>query len=687
MYIESITLQNYRCYENCTFEFVNSKKSKDDELDKNIVLITGKMATGKTSLFNAIGWCIHGIETEKSLEKPTEHELPIYNINSFNEKEKTVVRVEMIIKTPEHKDIKSFSIGRKAEFSKNSLTPNWEDIEITIWYKNNNKPEYISSQNDKYRIKQFIQQMFPEETINFYMFNGEFLQKTYSNSNKEIEKGLETQFKLEYFKNLIDTLDNLNAYYEKKLIKLVPKNINLEEKFNEILKKIEKNNKDIQDCKQKIWEYQSKLDEINNNIRELEDEAKKIQSYNELIKKRDEKKAQKEFLEESIKTNTKEKNEIILKNSYFFNSEDIINNAIKEIDKEKGKGNIPPDIKTKFLKELLDNKKCICGTPLEENSEPRKQIEKLLKLNETNENKEILVDLSYILYGIISKNKNENSHILTIEENINKFKESLKKTSEELQELNEDIAKMPHFKGNNNYYNELQSQKTFYESKIAEENQALGKYKHIEEELNNEKSNIDNQREQLTKNMEEATYLKKYNDYTKYLKKLFENFTENFFEEFYNLLKSNFNEYIDKFPRVSKYKLNIIRDSSKSNSNKLRFTYLQAGMSQGQSQVTGIVLIAAFTNLLNKIAKNVTVTPFVVMDHPYSYFDKEAIDDIFSNINILFKGVQLIIFVPDKEFDEYYEKSIDKISSIYILDKESDSQKTTLRKVELKNEN
>ena len=57
MYISDISIKNYRCYKSLNLKFKTNR-------DKNIALITGETSTGKTSLFNAIGWCLYGNETQ-----------------------------------------------------------------------------------------------------------------------------------------------------------------------------------------------------------------------------------------------------------------------------------------------------------------------------------------------------------------------------------------------------------------------------------------------------------------------------------------------------------------------------------------------------------------------------------------------------------------------------------------------
>src|SRR3989344_4456757 len=106
MYIKQIRLKNYRCYKKAEIKFGLESQSK-----RNINLATGEIKAGKTTLFNAVGWCLYGTETQFLLgtKREEKDEKPIPNEKSY-EGDKTVVEVEVDIKIPEGTYIESLSI-------------------------------------------------------------------------------------------------------------------------------------------------------------------------------------------------------------------------------------------------------------------------------------------------------------------------------------------------------------------------------------------------------------------------------------------------------------------------------------------------------------------------------------------------------------------------------------------------
>src|SRR3989338_6107215 len=178
MYIKQIRLKNYRCYKKAEIKFGLDSKS-----GMNINLATGEIAAGKTTLFNAVGWCLYGAETQFILGTKTEvkNEKPIPNEKSYEE-DKAVVEVEVDIKIPEDNYIESLSIRRVCTFIKGATHPSSTDFTISAWHAG--EKQKISD------YSKFLNHFLPKGLIQFYLFDGEYLQHTAKNSGLKIRDGL-----------------------------------------------------------------------------------------------------------------------------------------------------------------------------------------------------------------------------------------------------------------------------------------------------------------------------------------------------------------------------------------------------------------------------------------------------------------------------------------------------------------
>ena len=130
MFIKQIRLKNYRCYKKAEIKFGIDLKNK-----KNINLATGEIKAGKTTLFNSIGWCLYGKETQFLLGTKIEEkdEKPVPNEKSY-ENDKALVEVEIDIKIPEGSYIESLSIRRACIFIRGATTPTSTHFTINAYH-------------------------------------------------------------------------------------------------------------------------------------------------------------------------------------------------------------------------------------------------------------------------------------------------------------------------------------------------------------------------------------------------------------------------------------------------------------------------------------------------------------------------------------------------------------------------
>ena len=101
-----LIIKNFRCYKNCVFNFNNNE----------IILLEGNSGSGKTSVFDAISWCLYKkVPGDKSIK---------ITPWSANLKIKTIVKLETdvakIIRTTQPNTLKVI-VNSNADSSKNIL--------------------------------------------------------------------------------------------------------------------------------------------------------------------------------------------------------------------------------------------------------------------------------------------------------------------------------------------------------------------------------------------------------------------------------------------------------------------------------------------------------------------------------------------------------------------------------------
>ncbi|KEH96707.1 AAA family ATPase [Clostridium massiliodielmoense] len=176
MIINSITLKNFRSYENeTTFSFA-------PKYDKNIVLIGGENGAGKSTLFEAIKLCIYGPTTYGYLGQNSNYLTKIKD--SINDNAFKNDQIECFISL-------SLSFKEGTKINEYYLKRSWN-------YKKQKIHEYFNvfldgkalNDEDKLYFDKYLKSVIPPSLFDFFFFDGEelsdfFTGKSASNHLKE----------------------------------------------------------------------------------------------------------------------------------------------------------------------------------------------------------------------------------------------------------------------------------------------------------------------------------------------------------------------------------------------------------------------------------------------------------------------------------------------------------------------
>lgn len=347
MIIKSLKLNNFRIYkDSTTINFASG--------DKNITIIQGNNEVGKTTIMNAITWCLYNQEFYK-----LEGKKPIWNsyvANKLENGEEDFVEVSLIMED-ESQNIVTFK--RILNFFKNdagNIIRGKSSFEITEDDGENTK-QFLSTQT-------YLNKHLPLKLRKYFLFNGEQLENFFNLSKSgNIKDSVHQLSQLNLLKRQLSHLNSIENTHIDKGKDLAPAltKIRNDIKSEEI---ILKNNTDNYESLDK--DKSSFDDEISN----LEKQIESIKGDpNKLMKERN---SMEEKLDSAIKkkkdSNKKYKQYLLNNFIYIFGFDSL--NKFQSIGEDLTvKNYIPADIKKSFLKQLLDNKMCICGEPLEEGSE------------------------------------------------------------------------------------------------------------------------------------------------------------------------------------------------------------------------------------------------------------------------------------------------------------------------------
>jgi DNA sulfur modification protein DndD len=633
MFIKEIVLKNYRQYKDVTINLNVDNK-------KNISIILGKNGYGKTTLMNAISWCLYGKEfySTKKLKG-----LPLLNNIQQKESDKSEENVEISLFMVDINQ-NEFKISRKQNF----LKQNYEFIKgsssFEILYRGKEDKEFtVWPEDDK---ESFIDRHFPESIHTYFLFDGEMLEEYFQDHS--------------IIYNEVYKLSNLE------LLEKVEKHItNAKNNFRREVK----NKADST----KLDQITKEIDRINNKIREIEDEKNKlIPQIKEAEINRDD--LQKQLLhipnvksiEEQIIENKKaikdnlnkineyefSKIELLIKKAPYISMKDCIKDVRDKIKEKIEIGEIPPLYKKDFLKKLLDDNKCICGTDLSQNNKHRQAIENLYK--STNSETNISEDLNSLYYALdnILSNNSFNKDLAKINSNIIESNQMYEKNLEIKTNLETQLKgfNSEEIKGK---YHQLNS----YEASIPQQYLNLGGLKNSLVQFENE---LQSKNKEYTTALEHNNKVQTYTKYLNYIekveaaiKKINQDTMEKMRMEIEKETKEKFFSLVTKESTFTELNIKDNYDFSvKDNAGN----ELLGSMGAGEREVLALSFIAA----LNDISG---IDVPIIIDTPLARLDPSVKMNIADMLHNTFNNTQMILLVTRSELTDEIENKINDICS------------------------
>lgn len=381
--VSSVTLNNYRAYQgNWVIELSSNPK-------KNITIIAGGMGAGKTTLFDAIHWCLYGEERSKTEQ---EFEEGIVNGNVLQNMAvggKDTTYVEIIINDEEGV---RYKIRRSIVISKQSDNGEWQyakpifgkapkgmrfepSVEFQYLNPRSRKVDWDSYKGDSAQDK--IENLFPQILSSYFLFDAELLNDFFlSKSDELVRNGIE---KISGIPLLEDAIDHLKKTSQQINKDIADKDVNTKP----ILDELQEYERNVNEAEEKIKKIDERLNEIKGQKKGLSDylrqhDDQEIKTTQEMIETLD---GQLNSLSKDINTAGEQVKIFLLESVPNALLYDTIVKAETIFQKNEDEGKIPPAVSKLALQNILSKKhpECFCGTVLKDGSKERKRIKDLME--------------------------------------------------------------------------------------------------------------------------------------------------------------------------------------------------------------------------------------------------------------------------------------------------------------------
>jgi len=366
MQLKSISLMNFRQFKDLKISFSSSKDGK------NVTLIFGDNGTGKTTLANAIIWCLYGqidFEKKELCNIHMKQKTPIDEVTDFVEGELKF----------EHRNF-IYTVTRKIlykKIDKDTLRETQNKLDVSKCDENGDCRYFENS-----AAQDEINKVLPRALYPYFFFSGEKIEK--------MSRDIQSQKKETDFSNAVKVLLGLEAI-ERAIDHLASrKKMTVKSKFEADIK--DDGNEKLQVLKKELIQVENNIEQLESNIENckleissaeeiIEKTKKEIEKYTEgatLQKEIENKENLKEVYENTRKSEIKNFFEIFNNNYWEYFVRKLICQIIPELKEDVVKGKDIPSISVDTINYLIEHKRCLCGAEIIKDTEAYKKLEEIL---------------------------------------------------------------------------------------------------------------------------------------------------------------------------------------------------------------------------------------------------------------------------------------------------------------------
>lgn len=633
LFINRIEISNFRQYKSISLSFNSSE---------GIFLFIGKNGMGKSNFLNAICWCLYGKQPFK-----------------FSDKEKKLLNEETAREKTQFEEVKvsiEVNIDNKLYLFRRTQRETQLSKFIVMCKQGEN---WVEFPNPTVIVNNFL----PESVSQFFLFDGEAVQNLYKGSYSEnlkdgVWKVSDVALLDRASKDLSGTKDQLRKFVSKDEpnTELLETELSeYEEAKLEKIKLLEGRQKEISESKEQREKFNEELKRYS--------AFKNLQEHRDLLKR--------ELEEANTRTDAYQRqinDKLISKGPFWYIKEQILELAQKLNEVSKS-GQLPPKIKSTFLKELIDSKICICGTPILKDSKELHQLHKLLADIEPLDSRSHLIEDKIEINSVLKDLQiSFYPEFKEIRERIAKERKRIEEIQLKLKEISEKLVKVPGHVG------DIESTILRLDNEIEQSTIEIGltkgEIKQLDEKIIEYKTRLEKLNKESGKRKKEIEYLEfleEAKDKTDYIRerliiqvgKSVSHYTNDYFKEL--MWKK------DEFERVNftdKFNVDVYKKGQDTNSLEV--------LSNGEMKVLSFATIKALAKLSG--FNNVPV----FIDGPLENLDKEVRTNFLEKLPDFIKDKQVFIFSLDSDLIEDFGRKHVRKGNFYQLTRKGGSYSTTV---------
>ncbi|WP_295112956.1 AAA family ATPase [uncultured Methanobrevibacter sp.] len=644
MDLNKVIIKNYRQYRDIVIDFARDS-------NENFTVIKGNNGTGKTTLLNALSWCLYGEEIH---DYKDDSSMSICNNKSLKLAENNsdiLVCVEMEF-IDENDEILSFRRSRKFHKTNDDLIA--DAFGDTFEVITQDGDDFVITEDNAVYI---VESRIPKDIEDYFFFDGARLSEYFQNtSNKKIKDAVLELSQLNLILTLNNNLKNVEERYIKKQKDIAPVLGRANEEISNLNSQVNIYETSLETSKNKLKEFSNELkiveeELMKSNVNEVSEKSKRDKELKRRIKK----------AKSNVNSAKEKRRKLILETYPYMLSYNYFTHFLKYGESTRKKGFIPPKFKRGFLEDMLKEGICICGADLKTDTAHRKAIEALLEETNplTDKSEEITLAIAHVKEVILKDLK-------SFKADLKEYKQIIAENEADLDEMIEERKTIRAFleKYSEDRIKELTSLKTSYEKEIRNHERNMGR---CESEISSIRKKIGKWKKVQTQEAKMQIELEEYNKKINFTRNAIDaaktvrsELTENMRLKIENLTKEKFikiqwkdDEFVD---------IRLDQNYGVFVKNRTGKEERPGDLSDGEKLCLGLCFMSALHN----------VSGFelpIVMDTPLGNLDVDMRHNIAEFLPQFVGGKQIVLLVTSTEYtDDFRETLLDHVGKEYTIE-------------------
>jgi len=643
MEFDTLQVKNFRQY----YDEQSVEFSQND--DQNVTVIHGANGAGKSALRNTFLWLFYN---EVDLPQP-EH---IANERAMAQAD-VGDRIRVEVKLEFDHEERHYWTERYAEYEKQAnddLDGELVNEGAHVQYRDVDG-KTVTPENPNTSLERFI----PERLSHLFFFHGEEIdQLSRSDNQDKVREAIRNLMGLEILERSIRHLEwvqknefeeEMEEYGSEELTEYIAARDEKQEKLAD-----KEDRKD--DIEESIAETESELESVKERLRELED-TRELQQERDNLEEREEK------LRDEIDNINDSIRETCSEDGYLVFSMPAVQKTAEALEEKRKKGEIPSEIKERFVEDRLEMGVCICGRDLVEGTESYQNVKNWKNRAGTNNLDQAATNITSRLRGIADSRS----------ELFDEIEDDLRKRRERLDEINEIAERLDEISDQisekeKEDVKELERRRGTLEERITnleqEKNRVKNDIERIEDQISDIEDDIQDAREEEEMSKRARRRFLATQRARGELEAKFEAYQDQVRKQVDEKVKDIFDEIISKnyWTEISEdYSLDVFKEVGG------RSELVSAvPTSTGERQVASLAFIGALTYLTreqyrsnqNNVYFQGGVYP-MVMDAPFGYLGTEYQRGVSQQIPTLADQVVVLVTEPqwEAEVKEHLERT------------------------------